>query len=803
MDSILDVCSTLSIGDGMQLDFIGKSNIWIDNTYEEDVIGLARNIIYEALENTAAGQLDIVGYDSDLSGIFAPFASLSSGEMKQFTFLSSLKELKEWTGYIRQQIVDVQNVIQGRAASLLKFRKQIGRAVEGYRLVVLSLDMGMISTELRGMLSMLFRSGPAFGVSFLIISTTEISVRLSSGKEVELAVRAIAPNTGVLHVDNRKVTREDTGRSTVFHPRSAEQIIGFCEKFAGSVRNMTLPTVRFDELHDMNRIWTESSVEGLTFSIGKYGINDMQITIGDEVNQRHNAVITGAVGQGKSNLISVIIHSLCQRYSPDELRLYLLDFKEGVTFKAFSDIGQREYLPHADALGLESDIHFGIAVMEALQEEYKKRMKILKDYNLKSIRELRKAHPEFIMPRIVAVIDEFQILFGDDMDSGQKAAELLEKSVRLFRAAGIHFILASQTLSGNMALAQHYDSIFSQIPIRVALKNSVRESQQTLSMDNTAAAFLRPREAIVNLDYGEVSQNRKTVVAFADDRILIPQRRIWWEKGRRKYHAPYVFESERRLTIAVASDLLRALRKEQAPPTAVFGQLISVRGDCIRIPMLREPGRNIAIIGTPDRECNQAVGIMQSAAISLAMTHPRGDARFLFCDFSGEQKSFENRYRSFVNALEHQGYFPEIIPADGFETTVSELLENPGTDVVYLFGIMMDRWEYQPDEFGQGTVLKTFAENGPAKNLHFIGWWIKEAAYSSQVAGFGNSQAFNTKVFLRTEERTVQALTSPFVRWTAQENRALVWDSVELTDPVTILPFGPVTTQDENILKRT
>ena len=87
----------------------------------------------------------------------------------------------------------------------------------------------------------------------------------------------------------------------------------------------------------MEHFWTESSVDGLTFCVGKYGINNMEITIGDEINQRHNAVITGAVGQGKSNLISVIIHSLCMRYSPRELQMYLLDFKEGVTFKAFSN----------------------------------------------------------------------------------------------------------------------------------------------------------------------------------------------------------------------------------------------------------------------------------------------------------------------------------------------------------------------------------------------------------------------------------------------------------------------------------
>ena len=83
--------------------------------------------------------------------------------------------------------------------------------------------------------------------------------------------------------------------------------------------------------------WQHNSRDGITFTVGRYGTSAIAITLGDEINQRHNALVTGAVGQGKSNLISVIVHSLCHRYSPQELQLYLLDFKEGVTLQRFTD----------------------------------------------------------------------------------------------------------------------------------------------------------------------------------------------------------------------------------------------------------------------------------------------------------------------------------------------------------------------------------------------------------------------------------------------------------------------------------
>lgn len=799
-NNILDVCSELRIGNNNSFDvsFIGKGNIWINNTYEESVSNLTKYIISMALRNTAPGQLSIVGYDSDLSGIFAPFASLSTGEAKILELVSGPKEFKEYLDHTWQQITAVQNVIQGRSRSLLEFRRSSNRPIEGYRLIVLSLDMGMIDNETRSKLSMLMRSGPENGVSFLIVSTTIMTIQTQGGRNIELSVEALAPNISVLEVNGKTVIHSATKRSTTFTALSAQSLVDECEAFFERIKTAQLPTVHYNEIHNMNRYWFDNSVEGLTFSIGMYGVNSMEITIGDEVNQRHNAIITGAVGQGKSNLIAMIIHSLCHRYSPKELNMYLMDFKEGVTFKAFSNIGQDEYLPHAKALGLECDPGFGLAVLTYLYGEYQRRMKILKENNLKSIRELRIQYPDMEMPRILVIIDEFQLMF-DDLRTGQKIADMLEKSIRLFRAAGIHFILASQTLSdaSNVALSQKKDSLFSQVPIRIALKNSLAESQQTLGMNNSAAAFLRPREAIVNLDYGEVTQNRKAVIAFADEKILKPIRHIWWEKARTETHPPYVFESERRMTILNGIDFIKEQRKTGRIPVALIGDKISINGDHVAIPMAKEFGRNIAIIGTPESDCNHAYGMMQSAAVSLAVQHPKGNARFIFCDFISDGTLYDKRFPQFSALMENIGFFIECIPPSSFQEAIQELQVSDLTDEdVYIFGSNMDRWEYERDPYGQGSPLKGFVETAAAKGIHFMGWWQKASNYNAQVAGYGNSDAFNTKVFLRLDERTVQSLTSPFVRWTATLNRALVSDSVEFSEELTFIPYTPVEQKD-------
>lgn len=792
MSNILDVYSEFRI-DSLMAPFLGRGNLWVNNTYDKSVGELTKHIIVEALKNTAPGQLSVVGYDSDLSGIFAPFASLSTGEVKTLELISDKKEFESYLDIIWQQIQSVQNVIQGRARSLLEFREKNNRPVESYRLIVLSLDMGLIDNETRSKLALLLRNGPDNGVSFLIISTTIMSIHTLSGKDIELSVNALAPNISVLEISGNNVSNLRTKKLAPMPTVLPEKVIQECSLFLSKARTAQLPTVRYDELHNMKECWRESSIDGLTFSIGMYGINNMEITIGDEINQRHNVIITGAVGQGKSNLISMIIHSMCHRYSPKELQMYLLDFKEGVTFKAFSNIGQEAYLPHARALGLESDSNFGLAVLSSLHKEYQNRMKILKDNNLRSIRELRIQKPTVDMPRIVVIIDEFQLMF-DDMQTGQKIADLLEKSVRLFRAAGIHFILASQTLSdsSNIALSQKKESLFSQVPIRIALKNSLVESQQTLGINNPAAAFLRPREAVVNLDYGEVTQNRKTVIAFADENLLKPLRRVWWEKAHTAYPTPYVFESKKRITIQSSVDFIKTFAKSSRCPYAFLGEKISIDGERITIPMTREFGRNIAILGTPDGECNNAYGMMQSAAVSLALQHPNRDARFVFCDFNADNQPYDKQFPSFASYMASIGSPLEVLsPAQFREALVKLQSIVDGSRTVYLFGSCMDRWEYEKDPYGQGSPLKSFVETAPARGIHFIGWWQKASNYNAQVTGYGNSDAFNTKVFLRVDERTVQSLTSPFIRWTSQQNRALVSDSIEFSEEMIFIPYVP------------
>ncbi len=52
-----------------------------------------------------------------------------------------------------------------------------------------------------------------------------------------------------------------------------------------------------------------------------------------------HVLIAGKTGSGKSTLLHVLITNVALRYSPDEVELYLIDFKKGVEFKAYAEAG--------------------------------------------------------------------------------------------------------------------------------------------------------------------------------------------------------------------------------------------------------------------------------------------------------------------------------------------------------------------------------------------------------------------------------------------------------------------------------
>lgn len=771
MQSSLRVAHTYAFAN-VELPLLGQANVWVEDSVQDRTsIGYVQAILQQALELTAPGQLELIVFDPSLAGIAAPFEGLNDGGERLLRTMNDAREFKRTLEFLRDHIQGVNNVIQGRAATLNDFRCQVDYPVEGYKLVVLSSDVSSLDDETLNLLTTLLKAGPRGGVSFIVHSTT-----LDVNPYFVKLFDKVTCRPGTVAIQGYQ--------PVAWKPPSANALIESASRVANELATVQLSRINFADVQPIAEAPTASSADGVTFAIGRYGLNTVEVTLGDELNQRHNVLITGAVGQGKSNLLSVVIHSLAQRYSPAELELYLLDFKEGVTLQRFHDAASGEYLPHARVLGLEADREFGLSLFRHLFGLYKGRMRVFKDEGVANIKEYRRlGHP---MPRLVVMIDEFQLMFSDKDRISDEIADHLIKGARLFRACGIHIILASQTIGGNLALmGSAGDGLFGQVPIRIALKNSLAESHATLGPKNEAAAHLRAREAIVNLDYGAAAANRKMSIAFADEEVLTPLRRRWWQQYHKDFEAPYVFAGDRARFLEDDADHLSRLAESGQSPTALLGSRIEVDARPLAIRMPRDVGRNICILGAGD-----GVAEVASVARSLAAQAGTTPMRFVVLDLLEAQPEWTVRRDQIAAQLAAlPGCDVEIagkyqLPGT-LDDLASEILrgDRPATNI-YVLGLGLDRIRSMPDAFQD--VIRT----GSVEGVHLIGWWTKLDSFKEHV-GYGGESHFDVRLALRLDAQSVkQFMNDPLLDWKATDNRALAWDTAFMPQPVPVIPYA-------------
>ncbi|WP_367759191.1 FtsK/SpoIIIE domain-containing protein [Helicobacter pylori] len=262
------------------------------------------------------------------------------------------------------------------------------------------------------------------------------------------------------------------------------------------------------ELKDLQKdekFWTESSQFKVSVPVG-WDINHKEVRF--EIGEAQNhTLICGRSGSGKSNFLHVLIQNLAFYYAPNEVQLFLLDYKEGVEFNAYTE---PNILEHARLVSVASSVGYGMSFLSWLCKEMQKRAELFKQFNVKDLSDYRK-HGE--MPRLIVVIDEFQVLFSDNSSKGKESVEQsLNTLLKKGRSYGVHLILATQTMRG----ADINRSIMAQNANRIALPMDAEDSNSILS-DDVACELKPPSEGIFNNNGGHQKYHTKMSIPKAPD----------------------------------------------------------------------------------------------------------------------------------------------------------------------------------------------------------------------------------------------------------------------------------------------
>ncbi|EMH28169.1 FtsK/SpoIIIE family protein [Helicobacter pylori GAM265BSii] len=256
------------------------------------------------------------------------------------------------------------------------------------------------------------------------------------------------------------------------------------------------------DLQRDKEFWTKSSQHEVVVPVG-WDINHKEVCF-EIGNEQNHTLICGHSGSGKSNFLHVLIQNLAFYYAPNEVQLFLLDYKEGVEFNAYV---ADPALEHARLVSVASSISYGITFLKWLCDEMEKRADRFKQFNVKDLNNYRK-HDE--MPRLIVVVDEFQVLFSNNKST--KAVEgHLNTLLKKGRSYGVHLVLATQTMRGT----DINPSFKAQIANHIALPMDAEDSSSVLGDD--AACEIQKPEGIFNNNGGNRKYHTKMSIPKAPD----------------------------------------------------------------------------------------------------------------------------------------------------------------------------------------------------------------------------------------------------------------------------------------------
>ncbi|MBQ3597383.1 MAG: hypothetical protein II988_06205 [Clostridia bacterium] len=206
----------------------------------------------------------------------------------------------------------------------------------------------------------------------------------------------------------------------------------------------------------------------LTFALGKDLVGN---AITDNLAKGPHYLVAGATGSGKSVCLNTMIISLIMRYTPEELRLFLVDPK-GVEFATY------EHLPHLMIDEIITQPQKAIAMLKWAYEEMERRFATFRqseafvvDIDGYNSQVASDTIPK--MPRIVIIIDELADLMQTcKKDLEARICAIAQKA----RSAGIHLVLATQRPSVDVITG----TIKANLPSRIAFKVMNFADSQTI-----------------------------------------------------------------------------------------------------------------------------------------------------------------------------------------------------------------------------------------------------------------------------------------------------------------------------------
>ena len=221
----------------------------------------------------------------------------------------------------------------------------------------------------------------------------------------------------------------------------------------------------------------------MAFGVGKDIGGKVVVT---DIAKMPHLLVAGATGAGKSVSINTLIMSILYRYSPEEVRMIMVDPKV-VELQVYNGIPHLLIPVVTDPKKAAAALNWAVAEMTSRYKKFAAYgVRDLAGYNEK-IRGLSEEEREkeglSVLPQILIIIDELADLM---MVSASEVEDAIVRLTQLARACGMHLIIATQRPSVNVITGL----IKANVPSRIAFSVSSGVDSRTIIDMNGAEKLL-------------------------------------------------------------------------------------------------------------------------------------------------------------------------------------------------------------------------------------------------------------------------------------------------------------------------
>lgn len=349
-------------------------------------------------------------------------------------------------------------------------------------------------------------------------------------------------------------------------------------------------SVKFHEYYDENVVWWKGNCANFTETpLGMVKASNYDLSFDEEAKKglpTAHTVIAGQTGCGKSSLIHSFIMGTALKYSPEQVRFFLVDLK-GVEFKCYEEFK----LPHAEFIAMNGNPEYGSHVLKLVLRKMEARTAYFQSKMVTTLPEFREKYPDEVMPRYFIIIDEYQELFRD-LDIARESKESIDRLVSVGRALGFNLILSSQTLPLPASTLTNFSH-------RIAMRCQVSLGRQVLELPEAKTAHLKVGQAIINSGKQVDTVQSYYLPKEYRTAYLKEVRKKWLDyKGGNYEDDMIVFDGERPALLK-NNRVWRKMRKISQLTDIPFspGEKIMVDGRDVMDTLVRSRNGNILSIG--------------------------------------------------------------------------------------------------------------------------------------------------------------------------------------------------------------